>query len=139
MFSSELVENTGHRACFLGPPFCCNLPLVSGPDGVLKGGDIVCFASFLRPPFQRSSPLVSVFLFRCMVERACRKHRACAVFSVRPVRSSEFVQNTAPVQCFGCMVGRTYSKHCACAVVSVRIVETTALLLCFARCGQAKF
>ena len=51
VFSSELVENTGRRACFLGPPFCCNLPLVSGPDGVLKGGDIVCFACFLRPPF----------------------------------------------------------------------------------------
>ena len=76
---------------------------------------------------------------RCMVERACRKHRACAVFSVRPVRSSEFVQNTAPVQCFGCMVDRACSKHSACAVVSVRIVETTALLLCFGRCGQVNF
>ena len=74
-----------------------------------------------------------------MVERACRKHRACAVFSVRPARSSESVQNTAPVQCFGCMVDRACSKHSACAVVSVRIAETTALLLCFARCGQVKF
>ena len=100
MFSSELVENTGRRACFLGPPFCCNLPLVSGPDGVLKGGDIVCFACFFAPAvltelassirvfvwvygrasLSKTPRLCSVFGAPSKVERVCPRHGACAVF-----------------------------------------------------------